>query len=122
MEIELKQSKFRELCHEVRVQCEIIEGSIIPDFFEERQMKHCTKKIFLLKELDDQLLIASTDKVIVFFVKGVGANCAEAIENAKAKAMLVKEFIEEKFTCKLTMPEFTCIPHFMPNQYGGVQQ
>jgi hypothetical protein len=113
MEIESSQPKFSVMVHEIQIKCKILEGSVTPESYKENQMKNWNRKLFTLKGLDDQLLIASTDKFVMFCMQGVGANCNEAIENARARAILVKEFIEEKYNCKLTMPEYSALPpHF----------
>lgn len=87
--------------HNLRVRCNIVEGTISPVTFDPKQMNHWVQKTFSIGDLKIQL---NNDKSVVYSLTGVGKNPAEAIDNAKKRSVDVKNFMETKFSCKLTMP------------------
>jgi ribosomal protein S25 len=87
--------------HNLRVRCNITEGTISPVTFDPKDMNHWVQKTFSIGDLKIQL---NNDKSVVYSLNGVGRTPPEAIDDAKNRSIKVKDFIESKFSCKLTMP------------------
>jgi DNA-binding transcriptional ArsR family regulator len=102
--------------HKIRVKCSILSGTINPkEFSKESKMKNWSKKYFE----ENNLLFQLTPKSITFYPSGIGLSADDSLNKAKETSIDVKRFIETKYQCSLSFPEFyleTDKPHHVPIQ------
>jgi hypothetical protein len=89
----------------IQARCEIVEGMILPEKCKTKIHDFWTKTSFKINELDLQVQVTN-ERILTYSLTGTGFRPFEAINCAKQRAVLVKEFIEVKYNSKLTMPVF----------------
>ncbi|NLJ20825.1 MAG: helix-turn-helix transcriptional regulator [Bacteroidales bacterium] len=90
--------------HKFQCVTKIISGNFNPELIiNQVKMRNWTKLYF--KE-NDLLFQKNGDSSLTYWPTGAGKTPDEAINNAKEKAIKIKEFIENKFSCKLSFPSF----------------
>lgn len=102
--------------HKIQVKCDILSGSINPKTFKEIQMKNWIKKQFKINYVTFEL---NSDKSVVFWITGAGKDVDEALNNAKEKGIEIKNYLEQKYSSRLSFPEFKFEtgnqnPHYVP--------
>lgn len=78
---------------------------------DQNQMENWTKKYLHLNGVKFEISTQS----IIFHVTGMGRNAQDSLDNAKDKAINVRDFLQQKFNLKLEFPVFPNVkPHHVP--------
>lgn len=89
--------------HSLQVKCPIVGGTIPPPPSARKSRMHNWAAFYLQ---ENNLTITVTTKSVVFWMSGSGITPDDAINNAKYKAMQVREYLQDTYNCQLGAPDF----------------
>jgi len=102
-----KKKKLCVECHDVRVKLNVKSNFRQFEKFRSKiqksvDLKHWTKKYLNINNVNFEI----TTKAIIFHLTGIGETSQDAIDNAKTKAVEVRDYLQKRFNLKLEFPIF----------------